>query len=339
MLNKAVINLNILKENALNVKSKLSKDVKFCAVVKADAYGHGACVVANALYPYVDCFAVALPEEGVALRRAGIDKEILCLNPPFIRDAQLLVDYNITCTVYTFNHVDLLRRAAKKSGVIANVHIKFNAGMNRQGVDDIRQLNELIEYCDKSKRIKITGTYSHLSAPENKNTLKSQVNKFLLANNLVKGYNNKVICHVSASGGFLKGVEADMVRIGILLYGYKPFESKFVKVKPVMKVYAPPLCKRFIKTGESALYGTHTATAPTEVTLVRYGYADGLFRKETDGQFNNRCMDLTAVTNGKSCRYGYEIMGNADQVAKRYGTISYEVLTKSALRAEKIYIR
>ena len=339
MLNKAVINLNVLTENALAVKNKLNNGVKFCAVVKADAYGHGACVVANALYPYVDCFAVALPEEGVALRLAGIDKEILCLNPPLSGDASLIAEYGLTATAYTFKHIDLLQSAAKKRKVNLNVHLKFNAGMNRQGVDGLDKLTELLEYAWAKKWVNITGTYAHLSAPENKNALKSQINKFLLANNLVKGYNNKVTCHVSASGGFLKGVEADMVRIGILLYGYKPFKSNYVKVKPVMKVYAPSLCKRTLNAGESALYGNRLATEQTDLTLVRYGYADGLFRKETGGQFNNRCMDLTALINPQKSDYGYAIMTDADETAEKYGTISYEVLTKSALRAEKIYVR
>ena len=77
----------------------------------------------------------------------------------------------------------------------------------------------------------------------------------------------------------------------------------------------------------------------TRFDLVRYGYADGLFRKEVEGVFNNRCMDLSAITKGKQTEWGYPVMEDANVWARRYGTISYEILTKSALRAEKIYLK
>jgi alanine racemase len=337
MLNKAVIDLNLLVKNALEIKSKLNKGVKFCAVVKADAYGHGAGVVANALYPYVDCFAVALLEEAVTLRNAGIDKEILCLTPFFESETERAVAYNITATVCDAKQVLALSATAKKLGKIAHLHIKFNAGMNRLGVD-LKTLAELLALIKGCENLQLGGMYAHFSAPENKKSLKTQLNLFLLANNLVKGYNNNAICHISASGGFLSGVQADMARIGILLYGYKPFESDLVSVKPIMRVYAPVLTERKVEKGQTVLYGNHTLIADDCFSLLRYGYADGLFRKQIDGQINNRCMDITAV---KGCKKGVwqPVMINADDIAKKYDTISYEVLTKCALRAEKIYVR
>ena len=338
MLNKAIINLNKLVDNALAIKKELKKGVKFCAVVKADAYGHGACEVANALYPFVDSYAVALAEEGVELRLAGIDKDILCLNPPTREDAKLFVEYNLTATVYTCEHVNFLQSIAKKLERKVKVHVKFNAGMNRQGIDKIAEFKEFLEYLKSKKQLLLDGFYSHLSQPENKKRLKLQVNNFLLAKKVVKVYNNKATCHVSASGGFLSGVQEDMVRIGILLYGYKPFKSDKIKVEPIMKVYAPVLCTRRLKKGERALYGNCKSRKTQTVSLIRYGYADGLFRKRIRGQFNNRCMDLTAITKIPNGKY-YAVMENAQKLAKRYKTISYEILTKCAMRAQKIYIR
>jgi alanine racemase len=210
--------------------------------------------------------------------------------------------------------------------------------MNRQGIDSFNELKDFITLCLAQKHIKIGGFYSHFAKPENKSALKRQLDKFLLANKLIKGYNNNVTCHISASGGFLAGVQLDMVRIGILLYGYKPFESSFIQVEPAMQIFAPIVEQRRLKVGEHALYGNKKAERETQFNLVRYGYADGLFRKEIDGQFNNRCMDLSAMCGERVTELGYPVMTNADILAKRYDTISYEILTKASLRAEKIYL-
>ncbi len=338
MLNQAVINLNTIKNNAKNVRKKLKKGVKLCAVVKADAYGHGAEKVSSALYPIVNSFAVALPEEGISLRLSGIDKEILVFTPPRSEDVERSVFYNLTHTVATVSQLKMLDGAGKRQNRIVKAHLKFNAGMNRQGIDKISAIKEIISLLDRLTNVKISGLYSHFSAPENKNSLNGALNKFLLANNLIKGYNNNVTCHISASGGFLSGVQADMVRIGILLYGYKPFESNLVSVKPAMKIYAPVLCKRTLAKGESALYGDLRCIENTEFSLVRYGYADGLSRQSVEGLFNNRCMDISAMTKVKTTKHGAVIMDNAQELAKKYNTISYEILTKSAIRAEKIYL-
>lgn len=341
MLNKAIIDLNALEENVKKIKSKLHGKAKFCAVVKADAYGHGAEVIANSIYRHVDCYAVAICEEGINLRHSSIDKEILCLTPFDCNEIDRAIYYDLTATVTNLEQLKKLNDSAKKQRKKAKVHIKFNSGMNRQGVDTLSDLRQFLELAKRCDHVEICGLYSHLSQPENKTALKSQVNRFLLANNLIKGYNNNAICHISASGGFLQGVYADMVRIGLLMYGYKPFESKEIEVKPIMKVYASKVGERKIKKGQSALYGQNKAQQDTALNLIRYGYADGLPRAEIGRQFNNRCMDLTAVTDydQKLTQKGYPILENADILAKQYNTISYEVLTKVAIRAEKIYVR
>jgi alanine racemase len=102
-----------------------------------------------------------------------------------------------------------------------------------------------------------------------------------------------------------------------------------------MKVFSPTVKTRFIKRGDSALYG-NVKCRGGQISLVRYGYADGLNRKQIKGQINNRCMDVSAIL-GKQNSWAC-IMDNADVLAKEYGTISYEILTKCALKAQKIYI-
>ncbi len=338
MLNIAEINLSTLKSNALAVKEKLNKGVKFCAVVKANAYGHGGVEIANALYSIVDCYAVALVEEGVELRRAGIDKDILVLTPIFERDVELAVEYSLTLTVESKAQILSVDKESTRQGRKSKIHVKYNTGMNRFGVDGLEQLERLIVYASGKKGVILEGMYSHLACPQNKKGLKTVQNKFLLANNLVKRYNNKAVCHLSASGGFLAGKQFDMVRIGILLYGYKPFKSNKISVRPVMRVYAPILRTRKLSAGEGVLYGDFKLKGASVVGLVRFGYADGLERRCVGGQVNDRCMDVTAIADSRKKRK-VVIMDNAQTLSQKYQTIPYEILTKVSVRAEKIYIR
>ena len=346
MLNLAEINLNKLTNNALAVKKILADGVKFCAVVKADAYGHGAVRVANALYHIADCFAVALLEEGVELRRCGIDKDILVFNKMFERDLESAVRWGLTMTVQSLEEINAIANESKRQGVVSKVHLKFNSGMNRLGVDSVEELDRLAKAVVEQKSLLLDGMYSHLGAPENKKLTKLAVNKFLLANNLVKGYNKNAVCHLSASGGLIKGFQFDMVRVGILLYGYKPFDDESIKVEPVMKVFSPLLDERLAGAGQVVMYGVEKLSIPKRFGLIRFGYADGLPRLKVKGLTANRCMDLSAIDEQEltNCREGkdgikyYCVMEDADQLAKLYKTIPYEILTKTTLRSEKIYI-
>lgn len=332
MLNKAEINLDILQENAFNIKSKLG-GANFNAVVKADAYGHGAEVIANALYGIVDSYSVALPEEGVRLRQVGIDKEILVLTPPFYPDCKLYQKYDLTATVCDVQTVFTLAENISNGKIKA--HLKVNTGMNRYGCA-LKQIDKIFAAATKSGKINITGMYSHLRAPEDNMLFKSQLDDFLLAYRAVKGYNNSVLAHLSASGGFLNGAYMDMCRIGLLLYGYKPFKSNAVKVKPIMKVFAPTVTKRKILCGEGLLYGNGVLDTDAAVSIVRFGYADGLPRIKADLPAN-RCMDCSAYYGLKKCVAVLD--GNADELAKKYGTIPYEILCNVSKRAEKVYLR
>lgn len=335
MLNSAVIDLEVLRENAREIKARLDKHALFNAVVKADAYGHGAPAVANAIYGIVDNFSVATVDEGVKLRLSGIKKDVFVLTPLMLCDTPIAVRYGLIPTVCSVREVTLIESECLRQNKNAFVQIKFNSGMNRLGVDGLDELERVIKAISDCKKVKLWGMFSHFSAPQNKKSRISAENKFLLANNLVKGYNNKAVCHISASGGFLFGAHYDMVRIGILLYGYAPFKTEF-KVAPAMKVYAPVIARRTLRDGDGALYGDKRSDGG-DITLIRYGYADGLMRKQTDGQFNNRCMDITAIK-GNFYKDEYPVMENADIIAKKCGTISYEILTKCAMRAQKIYL-
>lgn len=334
MRNTAVINLNTLRYNAKLIKKSLPKSVKFCAVVKADAYGHGAEEIANAIYSIVDCYAVAIIEEGVSLRLSGIDKDILVLTPISKAEVYRAVFYGLTVSISSVRELEILNAECESQNKSVNVHIAYNSGMNRLGVSGIPELKRILRKTEKCPRIKLTGFYSHFSCPEKDKERKKQLDKFLLANKVVKGYNNNVISHISASGGFLKGEYLDMVRIGILLYGYKPYNAEF-RVKPIMKVYSTVVKRRTVKRGEICLYGNKRLKRTVKVNIVRNGYADGFIRKKTKGLINNRCMDLTGYV-GKTTRV---VLDDADKLAKKYKTISYEILCLATKRADKKYIR
>lgn len=337
MLNKAVIDLNVIRENALAVKRLLPKKTGFCVVVKADAYGHGAEKVANALYGIADCFAVALPEEGAALRLSGIDKDILVLTRVGNTDLSLISDYGLIATACGAEDIRAFALFSERSHKPLRTHIKFNTGMNRQGITGLDELKAVLDRA-AGTGVKIEGLYSHYACPENDEERNNATSKFLLANNLVKHYNNNALCHISASGGVLSGEFFDMVRVGLLLYGYKPFPCARIKVTPAMRVYAPVVCERTLSVGEGALYGLKKAEKPEKLSLIRYGYADGLPRMEIERSFNNACMDVTAFRNLPRGTRFVNVLDDAEKLAAEYGTIVYELLTKAALRAEKIYL-
>ncbi len=336
MKNLCYINLNFLRENAIKIKKILPKNVLFNAVVKADAYGHGLEMVANAIYDIVDSYSVSILEEGVSLRNCGIDKEILLLIPPAFNEIEKVIEHNLTICCDSISLIKKLNEIAKRKNKIVKVHIKFDTGMHRLGIKTLEELEELLKCSKGLKWVKITGLFSHYYNTLDKNAIKRATDKFLLAIHLFKRYNIKAINHISASGGFLRGNYFDMVRIGILLYGYKPFKSGKISVKPIMKVCARIITSVTLKKGEHCLYGNKTSEKEEKLTLIRYGYADGLERRENKEIFNNRCMDISAI---KSTVKGKNYLTlNVKKIARISNTIPYEVLTKIAIRTEKKYI-
>jgi alanine racemase len=254
-----------------------------------------------------------------------------------LQDAELAVRYDLTLAVEKIEQLSFLNKEGERQGRKVKVHLKYDTGMRRLGVKSLEELEKLLMVADKLEYIEIDGAFSHFACPEKKKARISAKKKFLLANNLVKRYNNKANCHICASGGFLTGVVGDMVRIGILLYGYKPFASDFIKVRPIMKVIAPVVNTRILKKGERALYGLKKAKKTLPLSLVRVGYADGFIREGDEEIFSSRCMDLTQYK-GVCEEDGFAvILLDADKKAKAHRTISYEVLVNATVRAEKIY--
>ncbi|MDE6504734.1 MAG: alanine racemase [Clostridia bacterium] len=319
----SVIDLRAIRNNAVNIVNGLGGR-KFFAVVKADAYGHGAEEVARYIEDLADCFCVAIIDEAAALRVAGVQKPILVFTPPLDKsDVERARFYNLTLTV---NSV----QTAKLAGGL-DCHIKINTGMNRAGCN----ISELPAVLNALAPTQIKGVYSHMYAPENVAASVKQLALFSRAEELAKAKNSNICAHLSASGGFLRGGNflKDGARCGILLYGYAPAGFSPKGYKPALKVYARRTQEtRFIGGGVGY---NHADKNYKNLCVYRLGYADGFFRSVPLGE-KTLCMDAFIKNGGKELEC---IMSNAEEYARRCNTISYEVLTSVTRRSERIYER
>lgn len=317
------ISLPAVRQNALKVKSLLGER-KFFAVVKADAYGHGAEEIARATEDIADYFCVSVIDEGAALRVAGISKPVLVFTPPLDEgDVLRAAAYNLTVTV---NSAETARLC---SGL--KCHIKVNTGMNRYGCG-LSGLDEVLRVLDPAS---VEGVYSHLYAPENPAASAKQLALFNRAEEKVKAVNSAVCAHLSASGGILRGGNflKDGARAGILLYGYAPAGFSNRDFKPALKVYA----RRAQVTpyiGGGVGYNLSDKNYKN-LNVYRLGYADGFFRGVPLGE-KTLCMDAFLSVNGEDY---LPVMTDAAEYALRAGTIPYEVLCRVTQRSLRIYER
>lgn len=319
----SVINLRAIRENALKIRAKL-QDKTFFAVVKADAYGHGAEEVARYIEDIVDCFCVAIVDEGISLRVAGIQKPVLVFTPPLDGyDVERAAFYSLDVTVNSADCARLIKDLP--------CHIKVNTGMNRNGCN-ISELEDILRILNCGQ---IKGIYSHMYAPEKVAESLKQLALFNSAERIAREYSPKLCAHLSASGGLLRGGAflKDGARLGILLYGYAPSGFQTADFKPALKVYARRTqTTRFIGGG----IGYNTATRDYKnLSVYRLGYADGFFRNVPLGE-KTLCMDAFIREGGEDI---FPAMVDADEYAVRAGTISYEVLTSVTRRSERIYER
>jgi alanine racemase len=322
----SIVNLKAIISNACLIKS-LTKGKKFYAVVKADAYGHGGVEVALCLESIVDGFCVAIVDEGVALRVAGITKEILVFAPPISYDDVVMCNfYSLTPTVNSIHTAKLINGLP--------CHIKINSGMNRYGCN-IDELDGVLKELDASQ---IVGVYSHLYAPNDDLSVKNQQKIFDVAVEKVKAKNDRAIAHLVASGGILRGdCLYNGVRCGICLYGYAPEGFKLFGLKKALKVYAP-IVQNTTFCGGGAGYAK-AEKVYNILHTVRLGYADG-FNRICPLGIGNLCMDafvsegICGDTGSLVC-----ILDDAEVYAKRLNTICYEVLCNVTRRSARIYER
>ena len=344
----AKINLKAIKNNAEAFKTLTGK--KLCAVVKANAYGHGALATVNALESVADFFAVALIEEALEIRQAVCDKEILVLTPPTdISEVVYLFDERFIASVGDLKTAKLIQRVAFLRKKKIKVHLKINTGMNRYGAS-LFELGKICKFLSQSEYVLVTGAYSHLYGSDEK-TAREQRAIFLRAKKICERYYQNLTFHLSATYGCLLGKKFyfDAVRIGLGLYGYLPrgltgevsSRANHLQLQKAMKVYAKIMSSKRYAFGGLG-YGkdfTGEVEKGKELYLLRVGYADGFLRKKENGTLDAKentsplCMDA-CLRFGRKQRGRYVcILADAEKTAKETGTIVYEVLCKATARA------
>ena len=350
---KAVIHLDNIQANAKQFSLLTGK--RLCAVVKADAYGHGAEEVAAALSGVADCFAVALLEEAMAIRVAACGKEILVFTPPTTeKEVYMLAVNGFTASVDSLKTARLLCRCCDKYRLPIRVHLKVNTGMNRYGMN-VQTLGKVCKLLQNDSYVKARGIYSHLCECSLVRAEK-QKEIFLRMQRVAKGYFSTLIAHLGATYGALLGENYtfDMVRVGLGLYGYLPcgvdaetgvsMETiERLHLKKGMTVFAKVVANRKFVFGGLG-YGAETDRANLDrLSVCRVGYADGFLRQRENGMSawqdnaNNLCMDACIRFGDFTKGEWLPILLDADETAKKTGTIAYEVLCAATRRAELIY--
>lgn len=320
----AKINLSAIISNAEHLKS-LCPGKKFYGVVKADAYGHGAIEVSRALQSVCDGLCVAIVDEGVELRAAGISLPILVFTPPLGKDDALRMRaYDLTATAADVRSAGLCRGL--------RVHVKVNTGMNRYGCvpGDIKEV--LFSLKDSI----VEGVYSHIYAPLSPQHCKEQLSAFKAAADIVRGEYPQATAHFAATAGTLMGGEYlfDGVRCGIGLYGYAPDGFRDEKLIPALRVYARRV-QSFVPPFGGGVGYAEAQKKYARLSSYRAGYADGLARTCALGE-GNLCMDSFV-----SQRWEEElcIFSDANEYAAKLGTISYEALCAVTKRSLRVYER
>ncbi len=338
----AKIDLNALVQNARLFKAR--GGTRLCAVVKANAYGHGGEEVTAALSGVADCFAVALIEEGLSLRTAACGKDILVLTPPTDdEEAYRLAADGLIASIPDLEAARRFVGVCRARRLVGRVHLKINTGMNRYGME-IEELDETCRLLKNSPWALVEGIYSHLYTCD-KGISQEQRERFLAGVKRTREDFPDCIAHLSATYGALlgEGFSFDMVRVGLGLYGYAPVETD-LPLKRVMSVWAKATATRSYEYG-GAGYGERSLPKGTPLTLLRAGYADGFLRNKENGtagcerNVNNLCMD-GCIRIGRGRVGEYEpLLLDAEEIARATGTIPYEVLCAATRRAEFIYER
>ena len=297
----ATIYLNRFKENINSVKLRVGQNRRICVPVKADAYGHGAVRISKtALEAGAYCLGVATVAEGVNLRKGGINAPILLFSQPHPDEIPLLVKAGLAAFISDEEFAAALNERAAADKIKLPVHLKIDTGMGRIGCS-MNEALSLARFIKKCSNLGLAGTATHLAVSDSADKKDIdftgiQLTRFNKAVNAIKNAGiNPGIVHAANSGAVILHPNAwlDMVRPGILLYGYKTVQEyeapvdhlkKLSKlssliVKPVMEFKCSVSLIKKIKKGESVSYGrTWTAEADTTVGVLSTGYADGLPR-------------------------------------------------------------
>jgi alanine racemase len=285
----AEIDLDALAANFNLIKKRVGAGVKVMAVVKANAYGHGAVGCSRRLAQAgAEWFGVALPEEGTELRAAGITQPILCLAGFWDGQAALCVQQKLVPVIYRRDMFESLDRAARDAGVIADVHVKIDTGMGRLGFR-FDGVNELVNDLGRFRNLRIDGLMTHFAAaddPSCEDLTEGQIARFEAAVHIfrTRGYHAENL-HLANSPGIYTHPAAweNMIRPGGVLYGLwrdiLPTSEQNSQLRPVMSLNSRIILLKWVPAGETIGYGcTFEASRKTHIATVPIGYDDGYMR-------------------------------------------------------------
>ncbi|WP_301108493.1 alanine racemase [Sporosarcina sp.] len=360
---RAVINTAAIKHNAQQVVSYLPNETKLIAVVKADGYGHGVAEASSAaLAAGAEMFAVATPDEALALRKHDPQTDILVLGPSPVSFAKYAAQKNITVTVTSVvwaEKVGDLQRFNKK----CKVHVKIDSGMGRIGVRNETELARLIEAINQSENLSIDGTFTHFARADEEGPEPTdlQFQKFM---QLVDVFPEKPrLVHASNSAGTLIFPEysLDAVRFGISLYGIAPSavvaKKMPFKLQRAMTLETELSYVKKVRAGEGISYGGKYITSENDwIGTLPIGYADGLKRALTGQEVivggrrvpivGTICMDQCMVKLPHEFPEGEKVtligkQGDEEitmeEWAERLCTIPYEIAVMLSERIPRVY--
>jgi alanine racemase len=362
---KAIVDLRAIGNNIAQIRKRIGKKRDIMAVVKADGYGHGAIEVSlSALENGANCLGVALPEEGEQLRKAGIGAPITVLGLIQPEEAYKVVDLDLEQAICSLEVAEALDQIASNAGIQINVHIKVDTGMGRVGVLP-EDAFAFVRRMGRFKSLKVKGIFTHFSCADelDKAFAKKQIEIF---DGLVRDIEASEIKipkkHMANSAAILDLPESyyDLVRPGIMIYGLYPSDevSHSVELKPAMTFMTKVIFVKWVPPGCPISYGrTFTTQKKTMVATLPVGYADGysrllssrgevLIKGHRVALMGRVCMDMCMVdvSEVKNVQPGDEVIlfGKGlpvDEIAKKMGTINYEVVCAVGKRVPRVYVK
>ena len=372
----AEISLSALRENFRAVQSHVGPRVTVCAVIKADAYGHGATPCALSLESAgAKWLGVTTTDEGMPLRSAGVRSRILLMTGFWRGEEDEVVRQNLTATVWEPWHVEVLSDAVQRLGAGSQpIHLKIDSGMGRLGVT-LAELPSMCRVIQRASHIVLEGVSTHFASSEVTDAPETQlqIENFERALRIVKDAGlSPALCHMDNTGGILARPDSwrDMVRPGIALYGYTlPLRSTkasadsrpTIRVRPALSWRTRIISIRQFAAGQPVGYGgTYTTTSPSRIAVLPVGYADGYRRALSNrGRVIIRngyapivgavSMDLTLVDVSRipGAAEGDDAMligsrgslkVDAAELAELSGTVPYEILCGISKRVPRVHL-
>ena len=367
---RAEIDLDALYFNLNQIRSLVGKGEKILAVVKANAYGHGIVPIARELDSLgVDSFGVAFLEEGIQLRKAGVQKPIILLGGIFSSQIESVFAFNLTPVVYDLRLARFIEDEGKRQQKKLPVHIKIDTGMNRLGVpyDEVKEFFVNIRNFDHIETVGLLSHFSsaHLRDSNSRKFTEDQSKRFKRAVKIVQNLNFDIpLFHMTNSAAIIEGImpELNMVRVGIMLYGASPSSDleDTIHLKPVMTLKTSIIQIKTLPPSSFISYGRTFCTKKTSlIATLAIGYGDGynyrlsnrgkvLIQGKTAPIVGSVCMDLTMadITDIPEAKAGDEVVVFGCQgkntiplgkVAQWADIIPYEILCGISSRVPRIY--